>query len=162
MLWIVSLCKNFCLSQHVGYYCGSISLKNSIWLLQTKRCGCSFAYRAGKWQLITSGHSTDVGILWCQVWNDILVIRKTRTRIETRCVQPLSHCIGFRGCFRKHTWWHEVIIKFPGSQHVSIMESCHSGWAKLELIQFISVTIRTLIKKGWQRMVFVLMCIVSV
>lgn len=40
------------------------------------------------------------------------------------------------------------MIEFPDSLPVSIMESCHSEGAKLELIQFVTMTIWTLIKKG--------------
>lgn len=47
---------------------------------------------------------------------------------------------------------HNTICSLP----VGVMESCHSEGAKLELIQFVTVTIRTLIKKDSP----LLMCIV--
>lgn len=39
-------------------------------------------------------------------------------------------------------------MRFAQSLTVSIMESCQSEGAKLELIQFVSLTIQTLIIKG--------------
>lgn len=66
----------------------------------------------------------------------------------------------FQRVLWKYTWRHQVIIQFADSLPVSIMESCHSEGAKLELIQFVTVTIRTLIKKDSQTVALVLMCIV--
>lgn len=44
----------------------------------------------------------------------------------------------------------------------TIIESCHLEEAKWDLIQFARMTIRTLIKKDWEIMTLVLMCIVQV
>lgn len=45
---------------------------------------------------------------------------------------------------------------------MNIIESCHSGGAKLELIQFVTVSIWTLIKKDSLMMASVLICIVKI
>ena len=66
----------------------------------------------------------------------------------------------FQRVLWKYRWRHQVIIQFADSLPVSIMESCHSDGIKLELIQFVTVTIRTLIKKDLQTMALVLMRIV--
>lgn len=66
----------------------------------------------------------------------------------------------FQRVLWKYTWRHQVIIQFADSLPVSIMKSCHSEGAKLELIQFVTVTIRTLIKKDSQIMALVLMCVI--
>lgn len=58
----------------------------------------------------------------------------------------------FQRVLRRYRWRHQVIIEFADSLPVSIMESCHSDRAKLELIQFVTVTSQTLIKKDLQTM----------
>lgn len=54
----------------------------------------------------------------------------------------------FQRVHSKHTWRHQVIIQYSDILPVNIIESCHSEGAKLELIQFVTVTIQTLIKKA--------------
>lgn len=74
-----------------------------------------------------------------------------------RSVVPLP---VFKRVLWKHTWRYQVIIQFTESLPVSIIESCHSEGAKLELIQFVTLTFRTLIKKDLLTMALVLMRIV--
>lgn len=54
----------------------------------------------------------------------------------------------FQRVLQKCTQRHQVLMRFADCLTVSIMESCHSEGAKLELIQFVSLTIQTLIIKG--------------
>ena len=87
----------------------------------------------------------------------VLIQHIVSSTAMTHSVVPLPM---FQRVLWKYTWRHQVIIQFADSLPVSIMESCHSEGAKLELIQFVTVTIWTLIKKDSQTMALVLMCIV--